>query len=270
MTTTKEAEAFGLVVERQKINASENDIRYAFQRFMEIAGVATAAEMSTEGPPGIGNPGRMDLYVHNTCIEFKTNIMQGGTPNVGYVSQLDGYIENLLKAGTGVRNGILTDGVHFFLRRIGEQKLPMLPYGALQTFDRPQQAANVREYLHSIISAPAEDISPTAENLERHFGTNSDVFRASNLLLKEAYEEHRDEPTVAVKRRLWQDLLQVALGKDAAAAGDESDWLFIRHTYITSLIAVIMQQRLLGDVAKHATEGTHPGRTVRPTRHHRR
>ena len=46
----------------------------------------------------------------------------------------------------------------------------------------------------------------------------------------------------------------MALGKDAAAAGDESDWLFIRHTYITSLIAVIMQQRLLGDVAKHATE----------------
>ena len=57
-----------------------------------------------------------------------------------------------------------------------------------------------------------------------------------------------------MKRRLWQDLLQVALGKDAATAGDESDWLFIRHTYITSLIAVIMQQQLLGDVARHAFE----------------
>ena len=59
---------------------------------------------------------------------------------------------------------------------------------------------------------------------------------------------------MAVKRRLWQDLLQVALGKDAATAGDESDWLFIRHTYITSLIALIMQQQLLGDVARHAAE----------------
>ena len=46
----------------------------------------------------------------------------------------------------------------------------------------------------------------------------------------------------------------MALGKDAATAGDESDWLFIRHTYITSLIAVIMQQRLLGDVAHYASE----------------
>ncbi len=254
MTTSKEQEAFSLVIERQKGGASENDIRYAFQRFMEVAGVATAAEMSTEGPPGIGNPGHMDLYVHNTCIEFKTNIMQGGTPDQGYVNQLDRYLENLLKAGNGVRNGVLTDGVHYFLRRVGEEKLPLLPYGTLQVFDRPQQATNLREYLHGIVSAPAENISPTAENLEQYFGRNSDVFRASNLLLKEAYEARRDEPTVAVKRRLWQDLLQVALGKDAATAGDESDWLFIRHTYITSLIAVIMQQRLLGDVAKHADE----------------
>ena len=121
-------------------------------------------------------------------------------------------------------------------------------------FDRAEQAPRLREYLHGIISAPAENISPTAENLERHFGNNSDAFLAGNLLLKEAYEAHRDDPTVAVKRRLWQDLLQVALGKDAATAGDESDWLFIRHTYITSLIAVIMQQQLLGDVAHYASE----------------
>ena len=254
MTISTEQEAFSLVIERQKSGASENDIRYAFMQFMNTAGVASNNEMSTEAPPGTGNPGRMDLYVHNTCIEFKTNILQGGQPHGGYVSQLDGYIENLLRAGTGVRNGILTDGIHFFLRRIGEDKLPMLPYGALQTFDRPQQAVNVREYLHGIISAPAENISPTAESLERFFGRNSDAFRASNLLLKEAYEAHCDDQTVALKRRLWQDLLQVALGKDAASAGDESDWLFIRHTYITSLIALIMQQQLLGDVARLAAE----------------
>ena len=254
MTTNTEQEAFSLVVERQKSGASENDIRFAFQRFMETAGVAGADEMSTEAPPGVGNPGRMDLYVHNTCIEFKPNILKAGVPDPAFVSQLDGYIRNLLKAGAGVRNGILTDGVHYFLRRIGDEALPLLPYGTLETYDHPRQAPNVREYLHRIISAPAENVSPTAENLERHFGIASDTFRTSNLLLKEAYDDHRDNPTVAVKRRLWQDLLQVALGKDAASAGDESDWLFIRHTYITSLIALIMQQQLLGDVARLAAD----------------
>ena len=254
MTTSKEQEAFSLVVERHKSSASENDIRTAFQRFMETAGVAAVSEMTTERPPGVGNPGRMDLYVHNTCIEFKTNILRGGAPDPEYVAQLDGYLKNLLKAGSGVRNGILTDGVHYFLRRVGEEDIPLQKNEIRSIFDRAEQAPRLREYLHGIISAPAENISPTAENLERYFGSNSDTFLAGNLLLKEAYEEHRDNPTVAVKRRLWQDLLQVALGKDAATAGDESDWLFIRHTYITSLIAIIMQQRLLGDVAHHASE----------------
>ena len=254
MTQEQEQEAFSLVLERQKNGASENDIRTAFQRFLETAGVAAAPEMTTEVPPGQGNPGRMDLYVHNTCIEFKTNIVRNGQPVLDNIAQLDGYLESLLKAGAGVRNGILTDGIHYLLRRVGEEKLPLQRPAEMRTYDRPEQAHNLREYLHGIISAPAKNISPTAENLERHFGSDSDAFLAGNLLLKEAYEAHRNDPTVAVKRRLWQDLLQVALGKDAATAGDESDWLFIRHTYITSLIAVIMQQQLLGDVAHYASE----------------
>ena len=80
MTTDSEREAFSLVVERHRLGASENDIRAAFQRFIETACVATLAEQTTEGPPGIGNPGRMDLYVHNTCIEFKTDIERNGLP----------------------------------------------------------------------------------------------------------------------------------------------------------------------------------------------
>ena len=254
MPPDKEHEAFGLVIDRHRSGDTENDVRLAFIRFMETAGIAGLAEMTTEGPPGVGNPGRMDLYVHNTCIEFKTDILRSGAPNPDDVGQLDGYIENLLRAGSGVRNGILTDGVHYFLRRVGEEKLPLQRGDTHRTFDRPEQAPRLREYLHGIISAPAENVSPTADNLERRFGSGSDVFQAANLFLQDAYATHRDDPTVAVKRRLWQDLLQVALGKDAATDGDDSDWLFIRHTYITGLIAVIMQQQLLGDVDRHAAE----------------
>ena len=140
MTTSKEQEAFGLVVGRHKSSASENDIRNAFQRFMETAGVAAASEMTTERPPGVGNPGRMDLYVHNTCIEFKTNILRGGAADPEYVAQLDGYLKSLLKAGSGVRNGILTDGVHYFLRRVGEEDLPLQKNEIRSIFDRAEQA----------------------------------------------------------------------------------------------------------------------------------
>ena len=254
MTANKEMKAFGLIIERQKSGASENDIRTAFQHFAETASVATLAEMTTEVPPGIGNAGRMDLYVHNTCVEFKRDILRAGTIAPDYVAQLDSYLKQLVKAGTGVQNGILTDGVNYLIRRPGDDALPDQEGENCRVFNTPEQAHLLREYLHGVISATAESVSPTSENLQRLFGSGSDVFRASNVLLMESYEAHRDDPTVAVKRRLWQDLLQVALGKDAAAAGDESDWLFIRHTYITSLIAVIMQQQLLGDVTRHAAE----------------
>ena len=188
MTTEKEQGAFGLVIDRHKNPRSENDSRYAFQRFMEAADIAAGSEMSTEVPPGIGNPGRMDLYIHNTCIQFKTSILRDGKPIPGYVTQLDGYLDDLFRAGTGVRNGILTEGVHYFLRRIGEEKLPLLPNHAMQAFKQQGQTSQLREYLRGIITAPAENIRPTAENLERHFGGDSDAFRASNLLLQEAYD----------------------------------------------------------------------------------
>ena len=48
MTQEQEREAFSLVLERQKNGASENDIRTAFQRFLETVGVAAASEMTTE------------------------------------------------------------------------------------------------------------------------------------------------------------------------------------------------------------------------------
>ena len=254
MTIDNEQDAFSLVIQRHKEAASENDIRYAVQRFIETAGIAGASAMTTEGRPGVDNTGRMDLYLHNTCIEFKRMIVRNGIPISGFVSQLDNYLKGLLAAGSGVRNGILTDGVHYFLRRVGEEELPFQLHPMLYRFDSPDHAPQLREYLYGIISAPAEDIRPTAENLERLFGPNSDAFHATNLLLREAYRKHCNQPTVSLKRRLWQDLLQVALGNDAASAGDESDWLFIRHTYVTSLVAVIMQQQLLGEVTRHASE----------------
>ena len=252
-TKTPEQEAFDLVIERHKNGAAEESIATAFQLFMAEADIAPHSEMTAQARPGTDGSGRMDLYVYNTCIEFKKDILSHGSINQGDIKQLDGYIDQLVKAGSGVRNGILTDGVNYLIRHVGTDKLLIEQGEAHTVFDKPEQAHLLREYLYKVISEPAVNISPTAPNLERYFGNKSDAFRVGNLLLQEAYEAHRDNPTVAVKRSLWQDLLQVALGKDAATDGNESDWLFIRHTYITSLVALIMQQQLLGEVADHAS-----------------
>ena len=122
MTTDKEQEAFGLVLERHKSSASENDIRAAFQRFMETASIAALAETTTEGrrdrqprPDGPLRPQHLYRVQEGHRAERNYRFAATSTSWVG-------YLDSLLKAGTGVRNGILTDGVHYFLRRVGEEK----------------------------------------------------------------------------------------------------------------------------------------------------
>ena len=249
-----EVDAFELIMNHHNSGSSENDVRYAFQRFLEAAGIAAAEEMRTEAPPGQSGGGRMDLYVHNTCIEFKRDIMQAGRVNPEDIAQLDGYIRQLARAGAGVQNGILTDGVNYLIRRLGDDTLPLVQ-DAQRRFDSPNQAPRLREYLYGVISAPASDISPTEANLTRHFGSNSDAFRAANILLMEAHRQNRDHPTIAVKRKLWQELLQVALGQDSVSDDASFDWLYVRHTYLITLVGVIVQAYFGIDVVAHAESG---------------
>ena len=44
---------------------------------------------------------------------------------------------------------------------------------------------------------------------------------------------------LAVKRRLWEDLLRTALGE--VVQGDEFDDLFVRHTYLTMVVGIVVQ-----------------------------
>ena len=208
---TEEYEAFGEILNRHKNGDSENDIRTAFQFFLEKARNSVSERHVHRVPSGTVTRDRMDLYLHNTCIEFKKDIIYAGKVNPADVAQLDGYIKQLVQAGAGVQNGILTDGVTTKIRRIGDDTLP-LTQDSVHVFDQLQQAPRLREYLHRVISAPASDIAPTDEYLTRYFGIDSDVFRTANTLLTDAHRKNRDQPTVAVKRKLWQELLQVALG----------------------------------------------------------
>ena len=256
-TKTPEQEAFALVIERHNSGVAEENIATAFQVFIDEAGIAPHSAMTAQARPGPDGSGRMDLYVYNTCIEFKKDILSHGSINLGDINQLDGYIDQLVKAGSGVRNGVLTDGVNYLIRHVGTDKLPIEQGEAHTVFNRPEQAHLLRNYLHRVISAPAVNISPTAENLTRFFGTNSDVFRAANTMLLDAHNEHRNNPTVAVKRKLWQELLQVALGQNSAGDSPEKDWLFVRHTYLTTLVSIILQTHFGINVLECAERNPH-------------
>lgn len=243
------------LLEAHHAGRMENEIAIRIRDFVIAAGVAAFDEITLEEHPADQDSRRVDIYVRNTFIEVKRDVTAHNAIAPAHVEQLDGYLAAAAADGKGVQNGILTDGLRWLERNVGESHHAMtVSLRDAREFNLPEQAVRLRQFLDGIVDRNESDLSPNGDNLAKYFGVGSPLFRAGNHLLLQAYDQNRNNPTVAVKRRLWQDLLQVALGRDAAADNDESDWLFIRHTYITSLIATIIQQQLLTDVIRYAEE----------------
>ncbi len=246
-------EYLGNILDRRDDGDSENDIRDAFRDFALHTGIiADAKEIKTEVPPSTDSIKRVDMYTRNTYIEFKRNLIVNGQIDPNYVKQLDGYLLESSKAGWGIENGILTDGQHYLKRNIGESILPKISRNRARTFERSNQGPLLREYLYDIFDTDAQNIAPSPDTLTKHLAGGSDLLKQATALLKDAHDANRDNPTVAVKRKLWQDLLEVALGQDSTGDPDDADWLFIRHTYLTTLIALILQKHFLIDIVHEA------------------
>ena len=245
-------EYHGNTLDRHAAGDSESDIRIAFRDFALHTGlIADEGEIKTEVPPATDSTKRVDMYARNTYVEFKRNLIVNGRIDPSYTAQLDGYLLESVKSGWGIENGILTDGKHYLKRNIGES---ILPIGKNQphTFDRSTQGPMLREYLYDIITSDAQNVSPSPETLTKHLAAGSDLLNKATALLKIAHDVNRNNPTVAVKRKLWQDLLEVALGQDSTGDPDTADWLFIRHTYLTTLVALILQSYFGIDIVHEA------------------
>ena len=253
------------ILQRHDNGDSENDIRTAFRDFIlhtEI--IDDESEIKTEVPPASDSIKRVDMFTRNTYIEFKTNLIVNGRVEPSYITQLDGYLLESVKSGWGIQNGILTDGKHYLKRNIGESILP-IAQNSSRTFDRSTQGPHLKNYLFDIINTDAQNIAPSPDTLTKHLAGGSDLLNQATALLKDAHDANRDNPTVAVKRKLWQDLLEVALGQDSTGDPDTADWLFIRHTYLTTLIALILQAHFGIDIvheAEHAPDALLNGETL--------
>ena len=245
-------EYLGKMLDRHNQGASENDIRSAFRDFLIRTAIAKdESEIVTETRPAKDSRKKVDLYIRNTYVEFKKSIIKTNAIAQEYIDQLDNYILENAAAGNGIQNGILTDGKNFLMRSVGDHLRALYPE-AHSVFGEAKQGHRLYEYLYSIIETEAVDISPSDENLTKYFGNDSAVFKTATALLSAAHGANRDDPTVEVKRKLWKDLLQVALGDEKANDLTASDWLFVRHTYLTCLIALIVQNNFNIDVEHHS------------------
>ena len=141
--------------------------------------------------------------------------------------------------------GILTDGKYWVLRWPNAVRVNTSPPYAF-TLPDADRWFKLHEWLRDHALVARENIAPTHEELLKNFGPNSPSHERDIDELRALYAEFSGYETVAVKRRLWHDLLRTALGE--VVQGDEFDDLFVRHTYLTIVVGIVVQASFGMDV----------------------
>jgi hypothetical protein len=90
------------------------------------------------------------------------------------------------------------------------------------------------------VLATTHDIAPTAQNIEERLGAGSSAYKLDRATLATLYQSNRKNPTIAVKRKLWTQLLLWALGTQFK----DDDDPFIDHTLLVNTSEIIAHAML--------------------------
>ena len=219
----------------------EANITSAVRDFLIVTRLAKSTEIVEENPPSQQSRRAVDLAALDTFIEVKRRIgtTNNGEPDPEHIRQLDDYLEASEQDGKGVRMGILTDGRRWFLRWRGAGTVrTTYPYSF--TLESDDRWIPLFEWLRDKALVAVRDIRPDRQAIEQHFGPGSPSYERDVSSLKALYNQNADNETIKVKRQLWYDLLRTALGESAENASELDD-LFVRHTYLTAIIGMVVQ-----------------------------
>ncbi len=247
----KHAEAAAEILRRHDRGELEANITTAVRDFLIVTGLVKADEMVEETPPTQGSRQAVDLTALDTFVEFKRRLGTTGgfNPNPEYVRQIDDYLEQSYKQGR-VRMGVLTDGKYWLLRwpNAGPARTAQ-PYAF--TLDDSDRWLALYEWLRDRALSAVEQVTPDRESIAQRFGPDSPAYQRDIATLKALYEQYADFNTIKVKRQLWQNLLMAALG-EIAHGPEEMDDLFVRHTYLSAVIGMVVQASFGSDIYRLA------------------
>ncbi len=131
------------------------------------------------------------------------------------------------------------------------------------TLEAPDGWFNLYQWLRDTALVSLENISPDKRSIAEQFGPDSPAYQRDIAALKILYQENAELETIRVKRRLWYDLLRTALGEVAYTTEgmthqvrnpdtEEMDDLFVRHTYLSAVIGMVVQASFGIDIRKLA------------------
>ena len=234
------------LLERHDDNTSEADIRGAVRDFLIRSRLARRADIQMESQAGSG---RIDLESDDLVIEVKRRIGNRLNASDANKRQLEEYLATFAREGRPPRLGILTDGKYWLLRRPGGDWSAASPYAF--TLDDADHGYHLYEWLRDESQAlERRGVVPTDDEVRARLGPGP-RFEQHLDALRELYDQHRDQPTIAIKRRLWRQLLAAALG-EVIEEEQNLDDLFLRHTYLSAVVALALQSAFGIDIVQYA------------------
>lgn len=245
------AQAAAEILRRHDAGEPEANITSAVRDFLIVTGLVRADEIVEENPPAKSSRRAVDLTALDTFIEFKRRIGTAGgfNPNPEYVQQLDDYLEQSDNQGR-MRMGILTDGKQWLLRWPGAGPVKKaLPYA--YTLEEADRWITLFAWLRDHALSAEADKKPSRSAIEQHFGPTAPSYERDIAALKTLYVRYFKSSTIRVKRQLWENLLKAALG-EIARSNAQLDDLFVRHTYLSAVIGMVVQASFGNDIRRLA------------------
>jgi SAM-dependent methyltransferase len=179
----------------------------------------------------VGDRRRIDVEVGSTVIEVKRDLRRERVKREAE-EQLAGYVEFRMNQ-TGLRYvGVLTDGTEWICYDLVSGRLRQVSFVMLG--DTPNDVDRLIVWLEGVL-ATAQDIAPTALNIETRLGAGSSAYALDRATIASLYERNKDLPTIKLKRELWSRLLTSALGSQFT----DDDALFIEHTLLVNTAEII-------------------------------
>ena len=173
---------------------------------------------------------RIDIEVGFTVIEVKKDLRKAAVVKDA-TKQLAGYLASRSEA-TGQRYiGVLTDGADWRAYHLQGDELTEATRFELKS---PSALVPLLTWLEGVL-ATKKGVPPTPAKIVASLGASSSSYALDRAALASVYAEHRDLPTVQLKRQLWARLLRSALGTQFT----DTDDLFIEHTLLVNSAEVI-------------------------------
>lgn len=185
--------------------------------------------------------GRIDALLGNVVIELKSDLRREADD---VAARLPDYLGEAEHQTHRRFVGLVTDGATWEFHELRDGRLARMD-AFEPSADRPEA---LLAWLQPAFSA-RDDLIPDTDTIARHLGAGSLAWFRARRDLASLYATLRDDPDVALKRKLWADLLGQAQGTEEAGAA--ADALFVQHTYLT-IVAKTIAAHVLGVVPTDA------------------